>query len=391
MSANKNSLTWVEISAEALRENIRQFRKLLDGKILCVCVKANAYGHGLVEASKIFLEAGQPTEQAGADWLSVNSLYEARKLRENGVNSPIYILGYVPFCELEEAVNLNTRIVVYNKETVLKLGEIGKPVKIHLKVETGNNRQGILTDEIADFAKYAGKFPNIEIEGLSSHFANIEDTTDHSFSEKQLARFNDAIKKLGKEGIKIPIRHIANSAAAILFPKTHYEMVRIGISAYGMWPSHETYVSHLSSGDKFNLTPAFTWKTKIAQIKKVPAGEYVGYGCTYKAEHDTKLAILPVGYYDGYDRGVSNGYVLVCGKRAPIRGRICMNIIMVDVTAIPEAKLEDEVVLIGKGGVGGNTQAAGEAITAEQFASWASSINYEITTRVNERIPRVVV
>jgi alanine racemase len=389
MSANKNNLTWVEISADALRENIRQFRKLLDGKILCVCVKANAYGHGLVEASKIFLEAG-------ADWLSVNSLYEARKLRESGVSSPIYILGYVPFCDLEEAVDLNTRIVVYNKETVLKLSEIGKPVKIHLKVETGNNRQGILTDEIVDFAKFVKKFPNIEIEGVSSHFANIEDTTDHSFAEKQLARFNDAVKKLESEGIKIPIRHMANSAATILFPKTHYEMVRIGISAYGMWSSHETYVSSLgggsggSGGDKFNLTPAFTWKTKIAQIKKVPAGEYVGYGCTYKTEHDTKLAILPVGYYDGYDRGVSNGHVLICGKRAPVRGRICMNIIMADVTDIPEAKLEDEVVLIGKSG-GTAGESSGETITMEQFASWASTINYEITTRVNERILRIVV
>ena len=387
MSANKNSLTWVEISADALRENIRQFRKLLDDKILCVCVKANAYGHGLVEASKIFLEAG-------ADWLSVNSLYEARKLRESGVNSPIYILGYVPFCDLEEAVDLNAQIVVYNKETVLKLSELGKPVKIHLKVETGNNRQGILTDEIADFAKFVREFPNIEIEGVSSHFANIEDTTDHSFAEKQLARFGEAVGRLESEGVKIPIRHIANSAATILFPKTHYEMVRIGISAYGMWPSHETYVSHLSgegSGGKFNLTPAFTWKTKIAQIKKVPAGEFVGYGCTYKTGHDTKLAILPIGYYDGYDRGVSNGYVLICGKRAPIRGRICMNFIMADVTDIPEAKLEDEVVLIGKSGAGVAGDNSGETITAEQFASWASTINYEITTRVNERIPRIVV
>jgi len=161
-------------------------------------------------------------------------------------------------------------------------------------------------------------------------------------------------------------------------------MVRVGISCYGMWPSNETYLSHLKENkNNFQLVTAFTWKTKIVQLKTVPAGEHIGYGCTYKTPHETRLAILPIGYYDGYDRGISDGYVLIHGKRAAIRGRICMNIIMVDATDIPEAKLEDEVILIGRSG--------DEVITAEQFARWAGTINYEVTTRVNEKIPRIVV
>ncbi len=374
-----DELTWLEISKKALTDNIGQFRKLVgQGNILCPCVKANAYGHGLVEASKIFLEAG-------ANWLSVNSLYEAGKLRESGIESPIYVLGYVPLQSLGQAAALDLRLVVYDEETIAELGRLGKQVKVHIKIETGNNRQGVLMKDLVDFAARVRHFGNLEIEGLCTHFANIEDTTDHSYAELQLARFNEAFKRLEQAGFNVPIRHCANSAATILFPKTHFEMVRTGIANYGMWPSNETYLSYLQNGkNDFVLSPALSWKAKIGQIKVVPAGEYIGYGLTYKTGHETKLAIIPVGYYDGYDRGVSNmAYVLIHGKRAPLRGRVCMNIIMVDVTDIPEAKLEDTVVLIGSDG--------DEEISAEQFASWAGTINYEVTTRINERIPRIVI
>ncbi|MFA5821102.1 MAG: alanine racemase [Candidatus Gracilibacteria bacterium] len=364
----KGLLTWVEIKKSALENNIRQFRKLVGNEvILCPCVKANAYGHGLVEASKIFLESG-------ADWLAVNALYEARALRKADVEAPIYVLGYVALEDLEEAVDLNLRLVVYNRETVEKLGKIGKKVKVHLKAETGNNRQGLGGDELVNFAKFIKTFKNIEIEGLSTHFANIEDTTDHSYAEKQLREFLDLDQRLKDAGIEIKIRHCANSAATILFSETRFEMVRMGLACYGMWPSEEV------KNDNLKLEPAFCWKSKIAQIKEIAAGEFVGYGCTFKTERKTKLAIVPIGYYDGYDRGVSGkAHVLVHGKKAPVRGRVCMNIIMVDVTDIPEAGLEDEVILIG-----------GE-VTAEMFAKWAETINYEVTTRVNERIPRIVV
>jgi len=377
-------LNWVEISKDALASNIAQFKKLVGPKvILCPCVKANAYGHGLVETSKTFLEAG-------ADWVGVNSIYEARFLREAKILSPIYVLGYVPLEDLGEAVNLDLRLVVYNKETINELGKIthekNKKIRVHLKAETGNNRQGLLLDEIVPFAQYIKKFPNIEIEGLATHFANIEDTTDHSYAKKQIEKFLEFDEALKASGIPVPVKHCANSAATILFPETHFEMVRVGIACYGMWPSSETYVSHLQSATAtdFKLTPAFSWKSKIAQIKNVPEGEYIGYGCMFKTTHATRIAIIPVGYYDGYDRDISNkGHVLINGKRAPLRGRVCMNIIMADVTDIPNAKLEDEVVLIGKSG--------DEDISVEQFAKWANTINYEIPTRVNERIPRIFV
>lgn len=369
-------LTWVSVSKDSLKDNIYQFRKIVGkDKILCPCVKSNAYGHGIVDASKTFLKAG-------ADWLSVNSIYEAETLRKAGIDAPIYILGYVPLDSLEQAISLDLRMVVYNKETIDAMGSIKKPVKIHLKVETGNNRQGLLLNDLVEFAKYINQFKNIEIEGIATHFANIEDTTDHSYAELQLNRFNEAVKALSDFGIKIPIRHSANSAATILFPETRFEMVRPGISCYGMWPSKETYISYLKEvGEGFELKPAFTWKAKIAQIKTIPVGEYIGYGCSFKTSHETRLAILPVGYYDGYDRCISGAHVLIHGKRASLRGRVCMNIIMVEVTDIPEAKVEDEVILMGKDGE--------EEISAELFAQWAGTINYEVTTRVNERIPRI--
>ena len=379
---SSGELTWVEISQSALKNNISQFRRILrSGALLCPCVKANAYGHGLVSVAKIF-------QDAGADWLSVNSLYEARMLRKEGMTCPLYIMGYVACRSMAEAIALDCRLVVYNAETISAIGQAaaacGKKARVHIKVETGTNRQGVLLDDLVEFARFIQTWPQIEIEGIATHFANIEDTTDHSYAQRQVARFHEAVRALANAGIHVPIRHCANSAATILFPDYHMDMVRIGISGYGMWPSNETYVSFVKERhNHFTLTPAFTWKTIVAQIKVIPAGEYIGYGCTYKTGHSTRLAILPVGYYDGYDRGVINGYVLIRGKRAPIRGRICMNIIMVEITDIPDVALEDEVVLIGRSG--------DEMISAEEFARWAGTINYEVTTRVNERVPRIVV
>jgi alanine racemase len=375
-------LSWVEISEKALAQNMRQFRELVGANvILCPCVKANAYGHGLALAGKIFLDNG-------ADWLSVNALYEAKVLREAGIESPIYLMGYTAMKDLSGILEYELQTVVYNREIVMALGELaskkGGKVKVHIKVETGNNRQGVLMEDLVDFAKYIQGFEGLEIEGLATHFANIEDTTDHSYAEKQLNKFKEAVSLLQIAGIEIPIKHCANSAATILFPKTHFDMVRTGISAYGMWPSNETYVSYVKERrDGFELQPAFCWKTRIAQIKEIPEGEYIGYGCTYKTTRRTRLGVLPIGYYDGYDRCMNGAHVLINGKRAKVCGRVCMNILMVDLTDIPEAKVEDEVVLMGRD--------KDEEINAEQFATWASTINYEVTTRVNDRIPRVIV
>jgi len=377
-----NELTWVEISKNALQNNIRQFHNIITPPtLLCACVKANAYGHGLLESANILLGAG-------AGWLSVNALYEARCLRAAGITAPLYILGYVHDDDLAEVVDLDCRLIVYNNETINKIGAITdrtqKTARVHIKLETGTHRQGISPHDLIDFARRAAQFQNIVIEGLATHFADIEDTTDHSFAEMQLARFKKSAAALDDAGIHVPIKHCANSAATILFPTTHFSMVRVGIACYGMWPSNETYVSYVKERkNNFTLIPGLTWKTRIAQVKDVPAGEYIGYGRTYRTSHTTKLAVLPVGYYDGYDRGVSCGHVLIHGKRAAIRGRICMNILMVEITDIPEARVGDEVVLIGR--------SHEESITAEQFARWAGTINYEVTTRINDRIPRIVV
>jgi len=296
-------------------------------------------------------------------------------------------MGYISLADLKEAVEMDVSMVVYNYETIDLLSAIASKInkipRVHIKVETGNNRQGVPLNDIVNFAQYIKKQGNIFIEGLSTHFANIEDTTDHTFAFLQLSNFKKAISDLQLANIEIPIKHCANSAATILFKETHFDMVRIGISSYGMWSSNETLVSYSkNAAQDFALTPALTWKAKVVQVKDVDEGEYIGYGCTYKTDKKSKIAIIPVGYYDGYDRGINNAYVLIHGKRAPVRGRICMNMFMADITNIYDVKIEDEVVLIGRD--------KDEVISAETFAKWAGTINYEATTRINERIPRVV-
>ncbi len=376
-----SELTWVEISRTALSSNIARLRSLLEpSTLLCACVKANAYGHGLCETGRIFCDAG-------ADWLSVHSLHEARRLRSSGLDCPLYILGPVAPDDYPDALQLDCRLVVYNPEDLPALAAAaracGRTARLHVKVETGTNRQGVGAGLLEQLCTAITGSADLMLEGLATHFANIEDTTDHSFAQAQLRRFNEAISLLAGRGIAAPIVHCANSAATILMPATHFNLVRTGIAAYGMWPSNETYVSFVRERTNgFALTPALTWKARIAQVKEVASGEYIGYGCTFKTGHPTRLAVIPVGYYDGYDRGIAGGHVLIRGQRAPIRGRICMNLLMAEVTDIGDARAGDEAVLLGRDG--------DECITAEQLARWASTINYEVTTRINERIPRIM-
>ncbi|MEW6686973.1 MAG: alanine racemase [Candidatus Edwardsbacteria bacterium] len=378
-----NPLTWVEIERGALTHNLKEFRRLIGKKrTLAAVVKANAYGHGISQVSEIAV-------QTEADWLAVNSLEEALILQEKKIKKPILVLGYVPISNLKTAIKHGFRLTVYNRETIQHLSKEARKIKkralLHLKVETGTNRQGITEENLLSYVRRIKQEPYLKLEGLSTHFANIEDTTDHSYAQCQLEKFKRILSILQKERVKIPIRHTACTAATILFPETYFEMVRVGIGLYGLWPSKETYLSCLQNGKKaISLKPVLTWKTRIAQIKTVPAGSFIGYGCTFRTSRKTRLAILPVGYYDGYDRGLSNlAYVLINGKRAPVRGRICMNITLVDVTDIPQAKLEDEVVLLGKQDK--------EKITAEYLAGLCGSINYEIVSRINSEIPRIVI
>lgn len=380
---NTGPMQWIEIDSSALTHNIHQFRRLIgkDRKLMAT-VKANAYGHGILEVAKIVLKAG-------ADWLGVHSIEEGLFLRKKKVDCPILVLGYVSFAELERAVRHNLRLTVYNPETIERLIEIVPHLKgkihVHVKVETGTHRQGILEEDFFSFVKKIQMFPKLNLEGMSTHFANIEDTTDHSYARYQLDNFERICRKLEDKGIEIPIKHIASTAAAILFPETYFDMVRIGVGMYGLWPSKETYLSCILQNRKpIQLKPVLSWKTRIAQIKKIPKGSYVGYGCTFRTTRETMLAVLPMGYFDGYARAFSNvSHVIIKGQRSPVRGRVAMDFIMTDVSDIPDVRVEDEAVLLGKDGA--------ETISADDLAAWAGTINYEIVTRINPLIPRIVV
>ncbi len=374
------NLVWCEVDVGALRHNVASLRRLLrTGVRLAVVVKANAYGHGLSLAARAFLAGG-------ADWLCVNALEELHRLRGDGIDAPVYVMGYVPREDLEALVALEGRLVAYNRETIEGMSraarKVGRTARVHLKLETGNNRQGVPAPELIELARLC-KQQGVVVEGVATHFANIEDTTDHTFALQQLRRFEEGAALLAEAGMPAPMLHAANSAATILLEDTQFDMVRAGIAAYGLWPSPETLVSAVRKHrEHVALRPALTWKSRVAQLKTVPAGAFVGYGCTYKATHATRLAVLPVGYYDGYDRKLSNtAHVLVRGVRAPVRGRVCMNMIMVDVTDIPGVRLEEEVVLLGSQGA--------EAVTAEQMAAWIGTINYEVVTRIGEHLRRI--
>jgi len=374
--------TWVEINKKNLQNNINQFRELIGNDIkLMSVVKANAYGHGLVEVAKIAI-------RSGADWLGVDSVDEAIILRKAGIKSPVLILGYSLISRLKDVVKYDLKQTVYNKETIKELAnqakKQNKQVSVHLKVETGTSRQGLEGNELLKLAKFINNYSQIKIEGMHTHYANIEDTTDHSYAQQQLQRFKQVAELLEKNNIKIPIKHTACSAAIILFSKTYFDLVRLGISMYGLWSSKETFISAKEKNRKIDLRPALTWKTKIAQVKKIATGTPVGYGLTEKVSSKSKIAILPVGYWDGYDRKLSGvGNVLINGKRCKVLGRICMNMIMVDVSHLQDVNLEEEVVLLGEQGE--------EKITAEELAQKIGTINYEVVTRINPLIPRTVI
>lgn len=376
-----NMKTWVEISKHNLIHNLNTFRALIGQDVAFMSVvKSNAYGHGMAEVSGI--------AQDHCDWFGVDSVDEALELKKQGVAKPVLILGYTPDDRLNDVVENEFSQTVYNQETIKKLGQLSnklnKKVNLHFKVETGTSRQGIGEQELLERIKIIKQNPNLVIQGLSTHYANIEDTTDHGYAKSQLGKFNRAIKILSEQGIEVPYKHTACSAATILFPETHFDMVRVGISQYGLWSSKETYVSANGLSREIELMPIMCWKTIVAQVKEIEPGTFVGYGLTEKVSRRTRIAVIPVGYWDGYDRSLSSvGNVLVAGQRCKILGRVCMNMCMVDVTDVAECKPEDEVVLLGRQG--------DEVITAEEMAQKIGTINYEVVTRINPLIKRVVI
>ena len=373
----------IEVSRSALVHNIREFRRIIGPQRLFLgVVKANAYGHGLLETGRIAVAEG-------VDWLGVNSVEEGAALREAGIDAPVLVLGYTPLGSLEEAVALDLRLTVYNRESIKSLAALAarsrKTVRLHVKVETGTWRQGVVPKDLAGFIRDIRKHQGLVIEGLSSHFANIEDTTKHDYPRLQLECYRTACRDLEAGGLRVPIKHMSCTASTILFPEPDFNLARVGIGLYGLWPSKETFLSsELEKKERLSLKPVLSWKARIAQIKKVPSGAFLGYGCTYRTTRPTVLAVIPVGYYDGYDRRLSNAaHVLVRGRRAPVRGRVAMDFFMADITDIPGVRLEDEATLIGAAGR--------ERIAAEDLAALAGTIGYEVLARINPLIPRVVV
>lgn len=370
---------WVDVSTSALRTNVRSIQtRVKPAKIMAV-VKSNAYGHGMAGVAK--------SVSMSADWFGVDSIDEALILRKNGIKKPILILGFIPLARIGACAKHGFSFAVYNTETLKAISKIKakkSAFKIHLKIETGTTRQGLNGSALDDFVRRALKIPSIEIEGAYTHYANIEDTTDPAYAMNQLKRFKAELARIRKIGVEPSVLHTACSAAAILYPDTHFNMVRLGISLYGHWSSKETQAVAGQKKRKVELVPALTWKTIVAQVKDVPKGAHVSYGLTEKVSRPSKLAVLPVGYWDGLDRGLSSvGEVLIGGRRCKIMGRICMNMTVVDVTDVRSLKSGDEAVLIGRQGR--------EVISAESVASKIGTIQYEVLTRINPLIERRMV
>ena len=368
--------SWVEINLGNLKHNCGIVRSIVGEQVkIAAVVKANGYGHGVIEVSKACLEAG-------ADYLSVAILSEAIVLREAGMTCPILILGWTPEEGYDLAIMQDIRMTVYNLEEARVLNqralELGKKAKVHLKVDTGMSRLGFQADETGfTIAEEILQMEGIEVEGLFSHLSK-GDEYDKTFALEQLEQFHAFANRLEhKTGVRIPIYHMGASSCIIDIPEGHLDMVRPGIMLYGYQPSDQMH-------HKPDLKPVLTWKSRVAHIKTLPAGRLIGYNGTYELKQDTLVATIPVGYADGYNRMLSNkGYVICRGKKLPVIGRICMDQFMVDATQIPDMQLGDEVILLG--------ESDGVSITVPEMARYWGTIVHEVICSIAERVPRIYV
>ncbi len=369
--------SWVEIDKKAFEHNISNYKAVIKPASLACVIKSNAYGHGIEQIAKIC------DQNNSVDMLFVVSLHEALFLRSIGISKPLFVLSIVADGNLQDAITQNIGLVMYDVNTILELNNLGKIVNkkaiIHLKVDTGLSRLGLNNDEILKTINSICKLPFVSVQGIFTHFAESE-STDQTFTNYQIERFDNLINQLESMGVSIPLKHAACSAAATANTASHHTLVRVGIGLYGLWPSHENKQMTQQSYPQFSLKPVLTWKTKIIQIKDLPAGSYIGYDRTHKTDKQARIAILPVGYWDGLDRRLSNkGKVLINNQLASIVGRISMNLCAVDITGL-KVCLEDEVTLLG--------DHAG--ITADKMAQCCQTINYEIVTRINPLLARRV-
>ena len=369
---------WAEVDLDAIWENMVHMKENIaeNTKILAV-IKTDGYGHVGVPIAKMLEQLDFMFGYAAATY------EEAHVLREAGVKKPILILGYTfPYC-YEELIRDEIRPAVYRRDTVEELAaaavKVGQKAKVHIKVDTGMGRIGITPDEEGlEFVRFLIEHPELEVEGIFTHFAK-SDEADKTSANHQLELFQNFIDKIQTElGITIPVKHCSNSAAILEMPQANMDMVRAGITTYGLYPSEEV------SKDIVPLRAAMSLYSHIVYCKMIHAGQSVSYGGLFTAQKDTRVATIPVGYGDGYPRSLSGrGYVLIHGKRAPILGRVCMDQFMVDISEIPEAMDGDKVTLLGMDGT--------ERITAEELGELSGRFNYEFVCDLGKRIPRVYI
>jgi len=363
---------WAEINLDNLKKNYEKVREIIGNRKLIAVVKSNAYGHGSVEIAK-------ELENLGADYLAVRNLEEGIELRSEGVEKPILIMGYVFPKQVNYIVEFSLTPTILSLEFAEELQRFletyGERIKVHVKIDTGMGRLGVPYKDSIEFIKKLTEFKNIEIEGIYSHFSTA-DEEDKSFTEEQFKRFMYVVDELEREGIKIPLKHIGNSATVIDLPKFSLDGVRIGIMLYGLKPS--IFVREI------NLHPVMSIRAKIIFLKRVDKGTPISYGRKFYTERESIIATIPMGYSDGYPRALTNiGEVIVKGRRVRVVGRVCMGKFMIDVTDIPDLKVGDEVTIIGRDGE--------EEITATEIAEKLDTINYEIVSRISRSVPRVYI
>ena len=388
----KTPLSYIELSKGNLIHNIQQFRKLAKKETkFSVAIKGNAYGHGQNKIAKVL--------EPYVDYFQIDSVEELELLRKVS-KKKILLFGYVQKTDLPKAIKLGCILTVFSLEQMLTISAMAKNVdvvqEIHIPVDAHLGREGFLLKELPEVFKEIKKCKFIKLTGIYAHFANIEDTTNFTHAQKQIKEYERALKLAGKFGFRKLQTHISATSGLLVYEKNKgiNSIIRLGIGVYGLWPSE--HIKFLYK-NKMELKPVLTWKTKIAQIKILPAGSTIGYGLTHMTYNETKIAVIPQGYADGFDRGLSNkGEVLIRGERCKILGRVSMNMFTVDVSHLLEVEIEDEVVILGCQGkkparnASGIADAGGE-ITAEEMAKKIDTINYEITTKISALLPRVVV
>lgn len=366
---------WAEVNLDNIINNINEIKKNINSEEIIAVVKANAYGHGAIDVAPVLVENG-------ANKLAVAMLSEALELREAGIKVPILILGYTDVSFAEMLINNDIEQTVYSldyaKELSKKAEGLNKVAKIHIAVDTGMGRIGFLPNEKSvEEVVEISKLSNLRITGVFTHFSNA-DEEDKSYAHNQIEKFNSFINEIEKREINLGVKHISNSASIIDIEDAHYNAIRPGIILYGYYPSD--YINK----DKLKLMPALSLKCQVIHVKELPKGEYIGYGRKFRTERDSVIATLPIGYADGYIRGLyGKAQVIINGKLAPVVGKICMDQCMVDVTDIGPVNVGDEVILLGEDhGIKNN---------ADDMADMLDTINYEILCMIGRRVPRIYI